>query len=44
MDVFVGVGMGGATGAMAPQFSAKLILKIFPFFLKHNFVYRKTIH
>ena len=33
----IGVGTGGATGAMALHFSAKIILKIFPFFLKHNF-------
>ena len=29
--------MGGATGAWPPHFSAKIILKIFPFLLKHNF-------
>ena len=33
----IGVGTGGAKGAMAPHFSAKIILKIFPLFLKHNF-------
>ena len=34
----IGVGTGGAIGAMPPpQFSAKIILEIFPFFLKHNF-------
>ena len=30
------MGTGGATGAMAPHFSAKIILKFFPFFLKRN--------
>ena len=39
----IGVGTGGATGPWPPHFSAKSILKIFPFFLKHNF-YRKAIH
>ena len=33
----IGVSTGGATGAMAPHFSAKIVLKIFHFFHKHNF-------
>ena len=36
-DKLIGVGTGGATGAMAPSLLAKIILKIFPFFLKYNF-------
>ena len=35
--MFIGVGTGGATGAMVPHFSAKIILRIFPFILTHNF-------
>ena len=37
----IGVGTGGATGAMAPHFLAKIILKIFPSF---TILTRKTIH
>ena len=33
----IGFGTGGATGAMPPHFLAKIILKIFPSFLKYNF-------
>ena len=37
----IGVGTGGATESMAPYFSAKIILRIFPFFLKHIFYTEK---
>ena len=33
----VGTGLGRDHGAMAPHFSAKIILIIFPFFFKHNY-------
>ena len=33
----IDVGTGGATGPWPPHFSSKIILKIFPFFLKHIF-------
>ena len=38
----IGVVTGGATGSMAPSLSAKIILKIFPFFL-NTILIRKTI-
>ena len=42
--IIIGVVTGGATGGMVPSLSAKIILKIFPFFLNtilHS--QRKTI-
>ena len=35
--IFIGVGTGGATGAMAPSLFGQNFLKIVPLFLKHNF-------
>ena len=32
----IGVGTGVATGTMAPHFSAKMFIRIFLFFRKHN--------
>ena len=37
LSTVIGVGTGGVKGAMAPHFSAKIVLKIFPFHLMHNF-------
>ena len=39
----VGVGTGGATGAMAPHFWPTFVLKSFPIFF-NTILKRKTIH
>ena len=42
-SLYIDIGTGGATGAMAPSLFSQIIIKIFPFFPKHNF-YTEMIH